>query len=164
MNQEKEINQKSKIPIIFFVFFAVIFAVDFAYIIIANKSWKGVVIDKNIAKNLNYQSVVAQEEIQKSLGWQVLFEHKIVEIENNKSKIKFLVKIDQQKNASQINLVTVNLSSRNNNNSSNILLDMVEKNVFVGTTSTLKKGKWQARLKINASNNLIYNDLQEIIL
>jgi len=156
----------SKIPIIFFIFFAIIFLVNFAYIVIANKSWKGVVIDKNIAKNLNYQKVVEQANLQDNLGWKVNFNYHIIQLPNNQNQVNFLVEINQQKNRSQIKMVKITLTTRNNANSSKSLILQPEKNNptsinFIGTSQFLDKGNWNAHLLIESIDNKIYKDLIE---
>lgn len=77
MKTEKELEQaqvpqkKSKIPYIFFVFFGVIFAVNFFYIYISQKTWRGVVTKDSYQKGLNYNDTLKQVENQKNLGWKV---------------------------------------------------------------------------------------------
>lgn len=77
MENEKElepeitIQKKSKIPYIFFVFFGVIFAVNFFYIYISQKTWRGVVTKDSYHKGLNYNDTLKQVADQKNLGWQV---------------------------------------------------------------------------------------------
>lgn len=64
-------EKKSKIPYIFFAFFAVVFAVDFFYIYVAGKSWRGVVTEDSYKKGLNYNQAIAANRDQKKLGWKV---------------------------------------------------------------------------------------------
>lgn len=77
MKTEKELEQvevlpkKSKIPYFFFVFFGVVFAVNFFYIYISQKTWRGVVTKDSYQKGLNYNDTLKQVENQKNLGWQV---------------------------------------------------------------------------------------------
>ncbi len=77
MKTEKELEQvevlpkKSKIPYFFFVFFGVIFAVNFFYIYISQKTWRGVVTKDSYQKGLNYNDTLKQVADQKNLGWKV---------------------------------------------------------------------------------------------
>lgn len=70
--------KKSKIPYIFVGFFAVVFLVNFFYIYIANKTWRGVATTDAYQKGLNYNDTLKQAEVQKNLGWNVgmKFRHK----------------------------------------------------------------------------------------
>ena len=60
--------QKSKIPYVFIIFFAIIFAVDALYVYLANVSWRGVVIKKEDLKKINYQNFAKSQELQDELG------------------------------------------------------------------------------------------------
>lgn len=77
MNSEKKINpnqspkKKSKIPYIFFAFFAVIFAINFFYIYLSQKTWRGVVTKDSYQKGLNYNDIIKQVKNQKKLGWKI---------------------------------------------------------------------------------------------
>lgn len=70
--------KKSKIPYFFFAFFAVVFAVDFFYIYISKKTWRGVVVDDSYQKGLQYNEVLQDKKMQKNLGWKmtIFFENK----------------------------------------------------------------------------------------
>lgn len=69
----KELNSQNKkagfIPYIFFIFFAVIFAVDFTYIYIARKTWRGTATQDSYQKGLNYNETLELAKRQKLLGW-----------------------------------------------------------------------------------------------
>ncbi len=64
-------QKKSKIPYIFFVFFAVIFAVNFFYIYISQKTWRGLANDDAYQKGLHYNQILEAEKKQKELGWKM---------------------------------------------------------------------------------------------
>jgi nitrogen fixation protein FixH len=66
---ENKAEKKSKIPYIFFAFFAVIFAVNFFYIYLSKKTWRGVATENAYQKGLNYNQTLKQVEKQKELGW-----------------------------------------------------------------------------------------------
>jgi nitrogen fixation protein FixH len=63
--------KKSKIPYFFFIFFAVIFAVNFFYIYISQKSWRGVVTEDSYQKGLRYNLALESAKKQKNLGWKM---------------------------------------------------------------------------------------------
>lgn len=67
MNQDQ--NKKSKIPYLFFIFFAVIFAVDGIYIYLAKKSWRGLATEDGYKKGLKYNETLDLVKKQNELGW-----------------------------------------------------------------------------------------------
>ncbi len=72
MSDQKDLQakrKKSKIPYIFFAFFAVIFAVDFFFIYISNKTWRGVVTENPYQKGLKYNEVLKASQKQEQLGF-----------------------------------------------------------------------------------------------
>lgn len=73
-----EAQKKSKIPYIFFAFFAVIFAVDGFFIYLSQKTWRGVVTEDAYQKGIDYNLVLDEERRQEELGWKmtVYFENK----------------------------------------------------------------------------------------
>ncbi len=68
-SQQNKAEKKSKIPYIFFAFFAVVFAVNFFYIYLSKKTWRGVATENAYQKGLNYNQTLQQAEKQKELGW-----------------------------------------------------------------------------------------------
>lgn len=66
-NKEK----KSKIPYLFFIFFGVIFTVDFFFVYISKKTWRGVVVEDAYEQGLKYNEVLAQAKKQEELGWKM---------------------------------------------------------------------------------------------
>jgi nitrogen fixation protein FixH len=68
MTQQKN---SSKIPYIFFAFFAVIFAVNFFYIYVSQKSWRGVAVEDSYKKGVNYNNALELVAKQKELGWKM---------------------------------------------------------------------------------------------
>lgn len=61
--------KKSKLYYLFFIFFAVIFTVDFNYIYLAEKNWRGVATEDGYQKGLKYNQVIEYVKKQKELGW-----------------------------------------------------------------------------------------------
>lgn len=64
-------DKKSKIPYIFFAFFAVIFAVDFTFMYLANTTWRGLATENSYEKGLQYNQTLAEEKKQEALGWKM---------------------------------------------------------------------------------------------
>ena len=69
-------QKKSKIPYIFFIFFAVIFAVNFSYIYVSQKTWRGLATEDAYHKGLNYNQVLEEEKKQKELGWKMIIDYR----------------------------------------------------------------------------------------
>jgi nitrogen fixation protein FixH len=63
--------KKSKIVYFFFIFFAVILAVNIFYIYISKKTWRGIVTDDSYHNGLNYNDTLKEVAKQKVLGWTV---------------------------------------------------------------------------------------------
>jgi nitrogen fixation protein FixH len=74
-------NNRSKIPYIFITFFAIIFAVNFFYIYLANKTWRGISTENSYQKGLDYNSAIKARQAQKKLGWSlgIKYEKNILE-------------------------------------------------------------------------------------
>lgn len=64
-------KKRSKIPYFFFAFFAVVIAVNFAYIYISKKTWRGVTTEDSYQKGLNYNETIKKVRTQEELGWKV---------------------------------------------------------------------------------------------
>lgn len=97
-------NKKSKIPYIFFAFFAVIFLVNGIFIYVAKKSWRGVVEENSYQKGLQYNDTIKNFEKQQQLGWKVDFKHQRI----SEKSLRIFLKISD-KNSRIINDAVVNL-------------------------------------------------------
>lgn len=64
-------EKRSKIPYIFFGFFAVVIAVNVFYVYLSKKTWRGIVTGDSYYKGLNYNDNIEQAKKQKELGWQM---------------------------------------------------------------------------------------------
>ena len=53
-----EPKKSSKIPYFFIIFFVVFVSVDFLYIFVANKTWRGVVSSDSYHKGLDYDQIL----------------------------------------------------------------------------------------------------------
>jgi len=60
---------KSKIPYIFFAFFAVVISVNIFYIYISSKTWRGVVAHDSYQKAVKYNDVLDRIKKQNQLNW-----------------------------------------------------------------------------------------------
>ena len=63
-------NKDSRLVLaILFTFFAVIFAINFAYIYISQKTWRGVATQNSYQKGLEYNKTLEYVKSQKQLEW-----------------------------------------------------------------------------------------------
>ncbi len=97
--------KKSKIPYFFFVFFAVIFAVDAYYVYISKKTWRGVITEDSYRKGLDYNEVVADAKKQEELGWNLKISYK--NLKNKNGELEILL-VDKNNNRISDVLVTAN--------------------------------------------------------
>ncbi len=100
---KKSEPQKSKIPYVFFAFFAVIFAVNIFYIYLSNKSWRGIASQDSYQKGLHYNQTLKQAQKQKELGWKIIIKFQPIAEKNSQknSARKIILVIDLQDNKSQ---------------------------------------------------------------
>jgi len=86
---QDENSQKNKagfIPYLFFIFFAVIFAVNVFYIYLSKTSWRGVATEDGYQKGVNYNQTLKYVEQQKKLGWR--FEIQYLPLAKNLAKLQ----------------------------------------------------------------------------
>jgi nitrogen fixation protein FixH len=57
------------IPGCFIMFFVLLFGLESAFVVLASRSFTGLVTDNAYAVGLNYNEVLAQREAEKRLGW-----------------------------------------------------------------------------------------------
>ena len=100
-NQEPK---KSKIPYLFFIFFAVIFVVNAIYIYIAETTWRGVSTQDSYQKGLSYNQIFTTAKKQKELGWSAKTSYKKLD----KNVVLFSVDL-RDKNKNIISDAAVNL-------------------------------------------------------
>ena len=62
-------NKKSKIPYIFFAFFAIFILVDILFIYISQVTWRGTVMENSYEKGRKYNQTLLKDKKQKNLGW-----------------------------------------------------------------------------------------------
>lgn len=63
-------KKKSKIPYIFFIFFATFITADIFLIYLANKTWRGTVTENSYEKGRKYNKTLLNNKKQQGLGWQ----------------------------------------------------------------------------------------------
>ncbi len=151
--------KKSKIPYIFFLFFAIIIAVDSCYIYLAQKTWHGTVGgSSNKFNNSQYQPIIEKEKKQNSLNWQVAIN--INNISQRKIKIDISAK---DKNSQIINFEKIIIDFRragkekldfsiNQNNINNIIVELPD------------AGRWQALYTLIDKKGNIYQDTKNYLI
>jgi len=91
-----QLNEKrSKIPYIFFAFFAVIILVNIFYIYLSNVTWRGVATEDAYQKGLNYNDTINASKKQNSLGWKVNEKYQRVSATKGNMLIELLDKNSQ---------------------------------------------------------------------
>ena len=70
MRDEDSKKKDSRLVLgILFTFFAIIFAINFAYIYISQKTWRGIYTENSYQKGLEYNKTLEYVKSQKKLGW-----------------------------------------------------------------------------------------------
>lgn len=75
-NQDSHRKDSYLVLGILFAFFAVVFAVDFSYIYIAQKTFRGVSTQNSYQKGLEYNKTLEYVKSQKDLGWMIEAKYK----------------------------------------------------------------------------------------
>ncbi len=88
-------NKSGFIPYIFVIFFAVVFIVNFTYIYIAQKTWRGISTSDSYTKGLQYNKTIEYVKQQKNLGWH--FKVKFVNEGNKLGSLKVCLLNKNQK-------------------------------------------------------------------
>ncbi len=127
-------NQPSKkfklLPWIFAAFFSTFIIVDIAYIIIAEKTWRGMATEDGYQKGLKYNQTISAVKKQKELGW-------ILQIKYNSSITK-------------TGVLSVSLTDKNNQK-------ITDANVTANFKRPLQEGKdFSVDLKFDAAKG-VYN-------
>ncbi|MCE2687586.1 MAG: FixH family protein [Rickettsiales bacterium] len=151
--------KKSKIPYLFFAFFAVIIAVDSYYIYLSQKTWHGIVGDSsNKFNKTQYQPIIDKEKKQNSLNWQVAINI------NNLSQRKIKINISaKDKNLQTINFEKIIIDFRragkeefdfsiNKNNINDIIVEFPD------------FGRWQASYSLIDKKGNIYQDSKNYLI
>jgi len=100
MNPKIPSDQKSvsvkRIAWIFAIFFSTFIIVDIAYIITAEKTWRGLATEDGYRKGLQYNQAIEAVKEQRELGWKMEIKYRVVETKNGVLAIKLLDKNNQK--------------------------------------------------------------------
>ena len=153
-------EKKSKIPYIFFAFFAVIFAVDFLYIYLAGKTWRGIVTEDSYHKGLDYNQVFLKEKKQKELGWNLKISYKKLD----KNLLLFTVDLSDKKQRT-INDAKVSLSfKRPVQDGQDFLQDMqFVDGIYQAKVMLPIKGQWDVAIKAAKGEDVFLDTKRYIV-
>lgn len=86
MTDKASKNKDSRLVLgILFTFFAIVFAINFTYIYISQKTWRGIYTPDSYRKGLEYNKTLEYVKSQKELGW--ILEIKYVNSQNNAGEL-----------------------------------------------------------------------------
>ena len=144
-------QKKSKIPYIFFIFFGIIFTVDFFFIYLSNKTWRGVVIQDSYRKGLHYNQTLDEEKKQEELGWKMA-----ISFRNISHKKGVLLITLQDKNLKLITDAEISVELKRPVQDGD---DFVKKVEFVGGIYEAKiafpfKGQWDFLIKAKKGDDI----------
>jgi len=88
-------NKKSKIPYIFFAFFAVFITADIFFIYLAKTTWRGTVTEDAYEKGRKYNKTLLSNKKQKDLDWKAKIDYEI--LASKKSLIIFELKDEKNR-------------------------------------------------------------------
>jgi nitrogen fixation protein FixH len=100
MNPKNPSDQKpisvKRIAWIFAIFFSTFIIVDIAYIITAEKTWRGLATEDGYQKGLEYNQAIEAVKEQKELGWKMEIKYRVVETKNGVLTVNLVDKNNQK--------------------------------------------------------------------
>ncbi len=96
MNPKPQPNKSKLIPWIFVIFFSIFIIVDIAYIIVAEKTWRGLSTKDGYQKGLKYNQSIEALKKQKELGWKLQIKYQSRATKNGVLLVELLDKDDQK--------------------------------------------------------------------
>jgi nitrogen fixation protein FixH len=85
--QQNKNNSAKPVLWFFIIFFSTFIIVDIAYIIIAEKTWRGLATKDGYKKGLNYNENIAGAKQQKALGWKMQIQYSATSSKNGNLEI-----------------------------------------------------------------------------
>jgi nitrogen fixation protein FixH len=155
-------NKKSKIPYIFFAFFATFITADLTLIYIAQKNWRGTVTENSYEKGRKYNKTLINDQKQQNLGWKVDLKHKNI---NSKESILILDlkdKDDKLIENAQIKLQLVRPTQTGYDFSQKLTFNLDEKNYQKLVTFPLI-GLWKVEAQIFADDK-VFQYVKRIVI
>ncbi len=157
-------RKPSKIPYIFVVFFAVIIAVNFFYIYLSNKTWRGVVTDNSYQKGLHYNDTLQQVEDQKKLGWRIDLKLKKFGTEEGLFKEKLTV-TPLDKNGAFISGANIRITFKRPTQEGYDFVQAIpfDNGVYKAEILFPFKGQWDAEIQVRKDDNS-FLDAKRIVI
>lgn len=153
----EENKKKSRIPYLFFIFFAVIFAVDGIYIYLAKKTWRGLATEDGYQKGLHYNQTIEAVKKQQELGWKS-------EIKRDGKILRFSLKDKKNnliKNAKVIAKITRPVQE-GYDFEQELIFD-AKNSAYIAKIDFPIKGQWDIDI-IASVGDIIYQDSKRIVL
>ena len=162
INMDQQPNKKSKIPYLFFIFFAVIFTVDGIYIYLAKKTWRGLATEDGYKKGLKYNETLDLIKKQNELGWssKIKFEH----IDQMNGNLNFSL-FDKNKNPIKNALVIAKITRpvQEGHDFELPLKYNSKSNLYFTQINFPLKGQWDIEIRSNLDGKF-YQDVKRIIV
>ncbi len=100
MNPETQPTAPTKrtrlIAWIFTIFFCTFIVVDICYIIVAEKTWRGIATEDGYQKGLKYNDAIAAVKAQKQLGWKLKINYQFEKAKTGILQVKLFDKNHQE--------------------------------------------------------------------
>ena len=174
------INKKSKIPYIFFIFFAVIFIADGYFIYLAKSTFRGDIVKSQSFARFNYRPIIDLATKQEDLQWRVKINTNIVS-DNSKSqqkqiwqpiyKLKLSIEVQkmveniyQKVKISKVIINTYNKSKPNLARQYDFLdSDLLQSAPLALDLELATGGRWQIFVTIFDNENRKYQELVNVV-
>ena len=110
MQQKQPPKHNKLIALIFTLFFSTFIIVDICYIIVAEKTWRGLVTENGYQKGLQYNQTITAVNEQKKIGWDLQMKYQPTGNKSGNLQIKLFDKNKQEIRDAIIIANTVKLS------------------------------------------------------
>ncbi len=157
-------NQKKYrfIPWCFAIFFSTFIIVDIAYIITAEKTWRGLATEDGYQKGLKYNQTIEAVKEQKQLGWKLQIDYQFKKSKSGIIQVKLADKNNQEiKNA----ILTANIK-RPIQEGKDFSVDLkfdVKTQSYNSPIQFPMIGQWDIEI-IARKNNNIYQDVKRLVV
>lgn len=161
MTDKTSKNKDSRLVlIILFSFFAVIFAINFSYIYIAQKTWRGVSTKDSYRKGLEYNKTLEYVKSQKELGWS--FEIKYINHAKNTGDLRVCLLDKNNQNIKNAKLVAK--ITRPTQEGFDFMQDLMpQNNCYFAKINFPLKGQWIFEIQAFKEDN-IFQEVKRYIV
>jgi nitrogen fixation protein FixH len=148
-----EPKKSSKIPYFFIIFFAVFVSVDFLYIFVANKTWRGVVSSDSYHKGVDYDQILKLIRKQNQLGWKLDINFKNTSNNSGILQVRTLDKNGQNLEGSQVEVKLLRPTQEGFDFSKN--LEHLGDGLYEVNIKFPLRGQWQFEIIVKNKQGLI---------